>query len=90
MKHLKKTEERIGRNVVSKTIKTNILNDTNSPIILNIDGTLTGTPTRDHSRLESNGDKGVLHTCQISRSETSPPDSLMSYPGYERREKEMR
>ena len=46
-----------------------------------IDGTLTGITTRDQSGPESNDHEGILHMPQNSRTEASPSDSLVSYPG---------
>ena len=47
-----------------------------------IAGTLRGTTTLDQSGHESNGNEGALHISQRSRTENSPSDGLVSYPGY--------
>ncbi len=39
-------------------------------------GTLTVTTTADHSGPESNSNEGVLRTIKISRTVTSPPDTV--------------
>ena len=47
-----------------------------------IDWTLTGTTTPRQSGPESNDNEGVLHIPQSSRTEVSPSDSFVSYPGH--------
>ena len=42
--------------------------------------TLTGTTTLGQSEPGSNGNEGVLHITQISRTRASPSDYLVSYP----------
>ena len=46
-----------------------------------IDGTLTGTTTLGQSGPGNNGNKGVLHILQSSRTEVSPLGGLVSYQG---------
>ena len=49
--------------------------------IQHIDWTLTGTNTPDQSEPGSNGNGGVLHNPQSSRTRASPSDCLVSSPG---------
>ena len=42
-------------------------------------GTLTGNITMGRRRSWSNGNEGVLHTSQISRTGTSPSDAILCY-----------
>ena len=44
--------------------------------------TLTGITTLSQSGAESNGSEGLLHIPQSSRTEASPSDNLVSYPGH--------
>ena len=41
-----------------------------------IDETLTGTTTYGNKRVENNGNKGVLHIPQSSKTRTSPSDAV--------------
>ena len=50
--------------------------------IWSISGTLTGTTTSSQSGPGSNGNEGVFHIPQSSRTETSLSDGLVSYLGY--------
>ena len=45
-------------------------------------GTLSGTTTPGQSRPGINGNVGVLRVPQRSRTEASPSDGLVSYPGH--------
>ena len=45
-----------------------------------IDGTVVGTTHLSQSGPESNGNEGVFHISQSSRTEVSLSDSLVSYP----------
>ena len=47
-----------------------------------INKTLSGTTTPGQSWPGSNGNEGALHIPQSSRTESSPSDCLMSYPGH--------
>ena len=47
-----------------------------------IDGTQTYITTPSHSGRGNNGNKGVFHIPQSSRTEISPSVGLVSYPGY--------
>ena len=47
-----------------------------------IDKTLSGATNPGQSEPGSNGNEGVLHISQISKSGASPSDGFMSYPGH--------
>ena len=47
-----------------------------------IDGTLTGTTTRNQRKGGSNGNKVVLHIPQSSGTKASPSDNFVLYPWY--------
>ena len=47
-----------------------------------IDGTLSVATTLGQSEPESNGNKGVIHIPQNSKTGASPSDGLMSYLGH--------
>ena len=47
-----------------------------------LDGTLTGTITLGEDGPGSDGNEGVLHILQNSRTEASPSDGLVPYPGH--------
>ena len=47
-----------------------------------IDGTQSGTTTLGQSGPESNGNEGVFHIFQSSRTGASPWDSFVTYPRY--------
>ena len=44
--------------------------------------TLTGSTTLRQSEPGSNGNEGILHILQSSRTGVSPLDGLVSYPGH--------
>ena len=45
-------------------------------------GLLTGTPTPGQSGPWSNGNEGVLHIPQSSKTKVSPSDGLVLYSGH--------
>ena len=47
-----------------------------------IDGTQTGTTTPSQGGPRSNGNEGVLHISQSSKTRVSPLDGLVTCPGY--------
>ena len=54
--------------------------------IWTVDPTLTGTTTLNLSGPGSNGNEGVLHILQGSRTGASPSEGLVSYLGHSLRE----
>ena len=70
MEHVLLNEFKKNKNV-TETAKKN-----QARSIWPIDGTLTGTSTLGLSKPRSNGNKGILHTFQISRTGASPSDTV--------------
>ena len=66
--------KRCGNNNEDEDNSSKILNDKKNDLF--IDLTRTGTTTPGQSRLESNGNKGVLHIPQISKTGVSPSDAV--------------
>ena len=71
-----------GQKVQFLTIQFSISHQISNSSIWLRDRTLSGATTPGQSELESKGNEGVLDIPQSSRTQDSPSDCLLSYPGH--------